>query len=183
MSSCAERIHPAGRSLDGGEHHRRIVHVLGLARVDDVPTPERLAPAQREVADGGIDRTERLDDRRRQVRAPAVGERHPPLRQVHGVQRIGPPVVGAEAHPGERADAGVGIDEVEVVALAPRRIVADGMEQLVGGVGSGGHGSGVPRRDHRRRRLLRRTPSRAGVRQGPGLLDATWVRRPSTAVS
>ena len=119
-----------------------------VARVDDVPAPERLAAAQREVADGGIDRTERLDERRRQVRAPAVRERHPSLRQVHGVERVGPPVVGAEAHPRERADTGLGVDEVEVVALAPRGVVADRVEQLVGRVGSGGHRSGVCDRRH-----------------------------------
>ena len=65
-----------------------------------------------------------------------------PAGQVHGVEGVGPAVVGAETHAGEGADSGVGVDEVEVVALAPRGMVADGMEQFVGRIG-GGHGVGV----------------------------------------
>ena len=129
------------------QHHGRVVHHLRGTVVDDVPPAERLAATQREVGHRRVGGADRRHEVGRQVGAAAVGERHASLGEVHAVERVGPPVVRAETHPCERAEAGVRVDEVEVVALAPGGVIADRMEHLVGGVGASvirsGHRDGV----------------------------------------
>ncbi|CAB4880889.1 unannotated protein [freshwater metagenome] len=120
-----------------GKHCGGVRNILPFTGVDDLPPLERLAAAECEVGHLRIGVAERIDRRRAEVSAAAVGEDHPAVREVHPVECIGPAVVRPEAHAGERANAGGVVDEVEVVALAPGAVVAHGVEELVGRIRCG----------------------------------------------
>ena len=117
-----------GAELGPGHQYGPVGDVLCRALIADGPAPEGVLAGQGQVPDlqvaviGG------------KVPAdvpPAIGEGHPAAAQVDGVQGVCPSVPGAEAHAGEHPHAGLRVDEVEVVALAPGPVLAGRMHVLV----------------------------------------------------